>query len=471
MMLASALAALAIVAQDPVALRAAPRDAAPQQAQLTQGDLLEVRGERLDFLQVYDHARERAGYVRKAQVRLTSAEEADAPQLLAVTRFLRDTPGSESLGIAYAAAYLKAAPAPAIDAEAFDAIGVMAERLARRASITRNAADDARIAAQVEAAGRYGIKMLSIERDGRVQLCFDGEAFRQVLALPSQPQQAATAALALTRHDCVDPQLRPLDLAALDQWRAGVLDNAPLQDLAGTLKNRLRMRRAGVWSAIAFEQTRAGLPAAEAAQHALDELAAIDRNDLTDDDRGAYTEAAVRVGASRWAAEPLPAPRPNAALSVATENGEPGQTCVLLLDRQHDAKAPLLKRCTYGQVWTASASVNADASALTLSVQQLPSWTELWVFRKSADGWTADVLPPAAAEPSVGYIEFAGWVPGNVQFLAAREARADGRWTRSFELVQLETLATQRRADEPSYLSSFYRWMSPQWKRQTVSLR
>ena len=41
-------------------------------------------------------------------------DEAHAPQMLAVLRFLRDTPGAEPLAIAYAAAYLKAAPAAAI---------------------------------------------------------------------------------------------------------------------------------------------------------------------------------------------------------------------------------------------------------------------------------------------------------------------------------------------------------------------
>ena len=41
-------------------------EAAAVQAELTQGDLLEVRGARLDHLQVYDHRRERAGFVRSA---------------------------------------------------------------------------------------------------------------------------------------------------------------------------------------------------------------------------------------------------------------------------------------------------------------------------------------------------------------------------------------------------------------------
>ena len=95
---------MAIVVQDQAALRAAPRDSAQQQAQLWSGDALEIRGERLDFLQVYDHRRERAGFIRASQVRRVSLAAADAPELLSVVRFLRDTPGSEALGISYVAA-------------------------------------------------------------------------------------------------------------------------------------------------------------------------------------------------------------------------------------------------------------------------------------------------------------------------------------------------------------------------------
>lgn len=134
MTIIAAAVVLAIVTQDQAALRASPKDTAQQQAVLWQGDSLEIRGEKQDFLQVYDHRRERAGYIRASQVRKVSLAPADAPELLSVVRFLRDTPGAESLGIGYAAAYLKAAPAAAITAEPFDALGSMADRLARRAS-------------------------------------------------------------------------------------------------------------------------------------------------------------------------------------------------------------------------------------------------------------------------------------------------------------------------------------------------
>ena len=86
--------ATAIVAQDRAALRAAPSETAQQHAVLWAGDTLEVRGARMEYLQVYDHRRERAGFVRATQLRPLSLAESNAPALLAVLRFLRDSPGS-----------------------------------------------------------------------------------------------------------------------------------------------------------------------------------------------------------------------------------------------------------------------------------------------------------------------------------------------------------------------------------------
>ncbi len=469
-MLYEAIAALAIVTQDQAALRISPRDSAQQQTVLAQGDALEIRGSRMDYLQVYDHRRERAGYVRATQVRTISTEADAAPELLSVLRFVRDTPGQEALGIAYAAAYLKAAPADAITAEPFDALGSMADRLAQRASARLGKVDGPRLAAALEVAASYGVAIKSFEREGQIQLCYEGEAFRRVLAMPSPSgDQAARAALALTRHDCVDPALGPLQIRALDLWRAEVLDRVDIRDLPGTLKNRVRLRRAGVWSGIAYAQAYRGESAAASAERAMQELATIDKTELADEDLAVYNEAAVRVGATRWAV--VPGNMPNPKLGIVTVAGEPGETCVLLTDARHDAGAPLLRRCTYSVVWPASATINADASVLTLAVQPLSTWRELWVFRKTADGWLADVLPPASSDPGIGYAEFAGWVPGAPKMLVAREAKVSGRWQRSFEVVHLQTLNTEKRADRPDALSLFYRWQSPIWKTQTLSLR
>ncbi len=498
---ATAFSGLAIVAQDQTALRSAPSGTAAQQAMLWQGDLLEVRGEKLDHVQVYDHRRERAGYVHAAQLRRIDVQETQAPQLLSVLRFVRDTPGAEALGIAYVAAYLKAVPANAITAEPFDALGTMAERLARRAS-TRQGAGSAAVAAHLEGVAQYGVKFFNYEREGTIQLCYDGEAFRRVLQTASaQADEQARAVLALTRHDCINPSLRPHELAPLNIARTSLLDGlsaTQFSQLTEPLKNRLRLRRAAVWSTVAFENSRAtssatasasATAAALAAQRALAELAAVNKTELADDDVAEYADAAVRVGASRWAALPaVPSAAPSAKqVRVVTQAGEPGQTCVLLTDHQHDAQNPLARRCTFGVVWTASARVSADGRAVVLAVQPLATWTELWVFRAQPaqaahaaqpaqpQVWDISVMPPAASDPGLGYVEFAGFVPGVVQgppkMLLAREARVDGRIKRSFEVLNLESLSTEKYASAPQLLELFGKWQDALWKSQTVSLR
>jgi hypothetical protein len=131
----------------------------------------------------------------------------------------------------------------------------------------------------------------------------------------------------------------------------------------------------------------------------------------------------------------------------------------------------MFTRCTYGIVWTASATSNPQGTALALAVQPLDTWREMWVFRHEPQGWRVDVLPPATDNPGLGYIEFAGWVPGNQQLLAAREIRGEGRHKSSFEVLRLSTLEVEKQADKPGSLSTFYRWQSPLWKAQTVAVR
>ncbi|WP_310184690.1 hypothetical protein [Duganella sp. 3397] len=99
-------------------------------------------------------------------MRRISLAPVDAPELLSVVRFLRDTPGAESLGISYVAAYLKAAPAAAITAEPFDALSGMAERLARRASSRQSKQGDVVIAAHLEAVANYVVVVRRREEKG-----------------------------------------------------------------------------------------------------------------------------------------------------------------------------------------------------------------------------------------------------------------------------------------------------------------
>ncbi|MBC5765087.1 hypothetical protein [Ramlibacter albus] len=491
-MLATALAlSTALVTTDAAVLRAAPRESAQQQAQLWQGELLEVRGERLDWLQVWDHRRERGGFVRASQVRRTALNAAEAPELLAVLRFVRESAGNEALGIALAGAWLQAAPAEAVrgeaGVEALDAIGTLADRLAQRASsagagqgsgvaspvATPGKGAQAAIAAHLDVAAQYGVKFTSYEREGRMQVCYDGDAFRRVLALESQPAQRARAALALTRTECIDPNLQPLARHKVNAWRAQVLDRVDVSTLPAYTKNRIAMRRASVWSTLAYEHARLGDAASRtAAQRALDELASVHKSELPEEDAPLYNEAAMRVNASRWAAVvDTPAQPAGNRPAILTVRAQPGVTCVLLVDAKADISRPLAKRCTFAQVWPQSASLNREGNALALAVQPMESWRELWLFRKTERGWAIDVLPPASVAPELGYAEFAGWVPGGQQVLVAREARGEGKYKRNYEVMNLDTLTVQRQTGDASTLGPFQRWQDPAWKRTTVSLR
>ena len=466
---AQAATKLAIVVHDKTALRAEPRDSAIQHAVLWAGDTVEVRGERLDYLQVYDHRRERAGFVRTSEARQLSLQPENAAELSAIMDFLRDSVGDESLGIAYAAAFLQAAPARIIGADAFDALGTLADRLARRASLNRSAAQEIVLAAHLEVVASYGVHIRSFEQGGRMQLRYDGEAFRRVLALPASDELKARAALALTRPECVNPDLTPVQRHELDQWRTDVLDRAPRDQLSDLLRNRLRVRSAAVWASVAFQRTRRGEDGTEAAERALQELTSVEPRQLAQSDIEDYTEAAIRVGASRWAAQPMSLSQSD--LALVTEAGEPGQTCMALIDRKHPPTSPLIKRCTFATVWPNSVRIDALGSALAVAVQPLEGWRELWLFHRVGDQWQIDIAPPGADSPEVGYIEFAGWIPGGKKLLAARESKVEGRYTQSFEVLDLATLNVEKRADKPEYLSVFYRWQDPVWKAHTLSLR
>ena len=437
----------AIVLQDQVALRPAPRASVRPNALLWQGETLEVRGERLDYLQVYDYRRERGGYVRSSDLRRVSFKPEEAPELLTLLRFLRDVPGSEALGIGLAATWFEAAPAQAVNGEAgveaLEVLGTLAERLARRASAGKGA--PATLAAHLDVAARYGVRFVTYQREGRMALCYDGASFRRVLAMQSSPAQRAQAALALTDPRCMAGDLRVAERRQMDEWRAQVLDKVDAAALPPFVRNRVLMREAGIWAGLAYQRVRQGEPAQAAAARALKALGAVDKGELADGDRTVYSEAAMRVSASRWATVVRP-PEAGKRPHIVTAAGAPGETCLLLVDEKSSADKPLAKRCTYAVVWTASATLNREGNALAVAVQPTETWRELWVFRKGAKGWNVRIVPPAAVNPSVGYAEFAGWIPGGARMLVAREALGDGRHSHNFELVRLDTLTTVRRA-------------------------
>ena len=481
----------AIITQNPVALRSAPRDSATQQAMLWQGEVVEVRGVRMDYLQVYDYKRERTGYIRADQVRLTKFEHSEAPELLSVIRFIHDTPGAEALGIGFAAAYIKAAPAEEINgkngAEVLESIGHFADRLARRASSTATLSKSAETAlsAQLDVAAQYGVKFKSYAMADRIQICYDGEAYRQVLAMKATPTQIARAALSLTSPECVDPNLQPLARSQTDVWRSQVLAYASTADLPGYLKNRIEMRRANIFSHLTYARSRmqaapdalklSGIntEGSELAQQAINAFASVNKSELPDEDLPLYNDTAMQVNANRWAAMPakMIGRESNQPLRIVTSSEQAGETCVSLVDAKHDVKAPLVKRCTYGLVWENSVSINREQNAVAIAVQPMQAWHEMWVFRKENNTWAVSVLPPAATSPLLGYIEFAGWVPGGKQMLVAREARGEGKYKHNFEVMNLDVLNIERQASDPTILGAFQRWQDPAWKGNTLSVR
>jgi hypothetical protein len=309
---AAAILIVALVAEDPAILRNAPRDDAPAEASLWRGDWLEVRGEAAGFLRVYDHRRERAGYVRPAQVRVYRTDEATAPELAAVVRFLRDAPGFETLGIGHAALALRAAPVGADTSELLGAIGTMADRLARRASARRRDTRDTTLAAHLEVAESYGVKFKVVDAGDGVtpnRLCYDGDAWQRVLAAPAAaPLERARAALFLGGATCHDPLEAPTLARTWNDERVTALSAAA--DLApgaipASLAGRVRLRLAEALAWRAFDEARraAWEPAARDEAAAIRQLALTDRGLLAPEDLDTYEAVAVRVGASRWAAE------------------------------------------------------------------------------------------------------------------------------------------------------------------------
>ena len=243
---------------------------------------------------------------------------------------------------------------------ALDALGTFAERLARRASsgAVRTKAADAALSAHLDVAARYGVKFTSIERGGRMQrLLRRRRVPPRARACAPTPEQRARAALALTREECVDPDLRPTERRRVDEWRADVLDGVDVARLPAYLRNRVLMRRAA-----RVEQPR--LPArAQATSRRMRRPAraiararpAIDKSELTDDDMRTYADAAMRVervALGRGAR--FGAVGAEAAAALVTAPGERrARPASCSSTRSTTRRSPLAQRCTYGVVWAA----------------------------------------------------------------------------------------------------------------------
>ncbi|CAN5842560.1 hypothetical protein BH11MYX3_BH11MYX3_34780 [soil metagenome] len=464
-MLTIALTA-AIVIGDHVAMRATAERTSAQQAVLWKGDWLEVRGSKKGWLKVWDHRHERGGWVLARNVKSIVVEESSAPAVRAVVDFLRDTPGQESLGIAYAAIYLKVAPKGSIDAPVLISIGSMAERLARRASTA--APTDSSVAEQIAVARSWGIVLESVEQPDGAHICYDGAAFHGGLALAPGPADAANAILALTEPGCEPQGLGATARVARDEARLALLERVSPTQVNPTIGNQIRIRSAEIASQLAWATARRGdLPgAAKRAEQAFTMLARVDKEELAEDDAPDYAAAAVGVAASRWAA--LPA-LPITGLSLKLVDGEPGETCVTLVPRQGASSEP---KCTHGQVWAASLRASSDRKAAVIAVEPLPGWLELWIFRRGDDGgWMVDVLAPNTDGPDRGYVELAGFSPDGAHALLVRESRTGGVVRRSFEAITLGTLAVDRQSSNLGGVGVAKRWASAEWRQRTVALR
>jgi len=270
----------------------------------------------------------------------------------------------------------------------------------------------------------------------------------------------------------------------LDDERRELLDRIQDEDLTTVTRSRVHARRAVVWAAITYEQARHGESAAPAAQRALAELAAVRPSDLGEVHQSEYADAVLRVSAIRWAAampvKQTDSPAPGKAtlsaqtgrFTLATVAGEPGQTCVALEEtHQQRPTTTLARRCTFGIVWLASAREISQASLVVLSVQQLESWRELWVFHQISGKWIIDVLLPGADDPEQGYVDFAGFAPGTSRILLVREVKERARFRRWFEEVRLDDLVLVRQASSPELLRDFGQWQDVQWRRDTLALR
>ena len=472
-MLAVALVA-AVIAGDHVVLRASPSRTAAQQAVLWRGDWLEVRGEQRGWLKVYDHRHERPGWVARPSARTVELDDRAAPALRAVVEFLRDAPGSESLGIAYAGLYMKVAPRGGIDASLLVSLGTMADRLAHRAS---SEAADGHAAQQLEVAQSWGIGFASLERPDGIRTCYDGAAFRQALALAPSGGDLATAVLGLTDPACEPPTLGATERRVRDEAALDLLGRVDPTQVPGPVGNRIRIRRAVLGSRLAWALGRGGDPTAgKVAEAAVAAFARVDKPELADDDVADYEASALEVAASRWAAGAPAPPRKGDPRLVLTA-GEPGETCVAIAEQGGAAGgaahgpdgAPA--RCTHGQVWAGSFRVAPDHAAAVLAIEPLPGWLELWMFRRAAGGWTIDVLAPATEGPDLGYVELAGWSGDAARAVIVREARSDGAIHRTYQVLRLASLAVEHQSSRLADLGPGRAWLTPEWRGRTLALR
>ncbi|MBI2378641.1 MAG: hypothetical protein HYV07_31885 [Deltaproteobacteria bacterium] len=241
------------------------------------------------------------------------------------------------------------------------------------------------------------------------------------------------------------------------EYRAGLPGTLPV-----TLANRIHVRRAGVRAELTSWAARQGAPeiAKTLRARAVDSLGAVNQAELFGADKDAFDRAAVRVGAERWAGESA-----SATGDVRLTPRAPGETCIAV-----GSGSRVFEKCTYAFVWGSSVRVSSRG-VVTLSVEPVPGWVELWVISPTEERYCFGALVPSVEEPGIGYVELAGWTPDGKKLLVARAAVKGSVVRKEFSVVKLETLESERSARSASSLEAFGRYSSPEWQRSTLALK
>ena len=172
------------------------------------------------------------------------------------------TPGAEALGIGFTAAWLQAAPGLVL-------AGGQGRRPWRRWAPWPTGWPTGPRPWRPAKPGRHAVgppgrgpglwrALCLLRGGGRMQVCYDGEAFRRVLAMPAGRARPA-------RPRCPGPDAarvhRPRPACARARWGAGVAVRRcssawRLLHCRPICATRVQMRRAMVWSALAYQQAR-----------------------------------------------------------------------------------------------------------------------------------------------------------------------------------------------------------------------
>ncbi len=489
MLLAALAVTVALVVQDQAPLRAAAHENAPRQTMLTAGDWLEVRGEQLGFLQVYDHRRERPGYVRTATVRSYGRRRDRGAE----ARGARRVPARRA-GRGVARHRLR---------RALPAGGAGRRRSAPRSS-TRSGrwrsgsasgasarvarAGDGSLAAQLEVAESYGVHFVSFERKRR-DAASATTARRSAACSRSagRGRRGSAPRSGLTDRRCVGPRARhDRGSGAREVAVGGAGRRGPREARSGG--SRVRTRAPAPPSL--HRPVRPRCPRG-AGRRPPRRAAGVRDGQARARARGPVRPRRrrpphVRRGRAPIRVRPLGGRAPPRAVSIChgrRRDWPPAhparRACVSGLARLR--RPPRSSTARTGVVWPSSVRVAPHDAAVVMAVELLPGWSELLVLHATPSGWTADTITPAALDPDIGYVELAGFSPDGSHLLVVREARASGPlgaphtlapWIRHvYDVVGTADLHVEKEVSSLREVPASRRWETAEWRKRTLALR